>query len=99
MKKMVGNATKSFMDMVVSKELIKSAIKNGKLEVRDNLGTKKVVLVKKIEWGTQAVFTENHPNEGYTPYTAYLVTHHITSLTTMFPQLFTSIKNQGQEFH
>ena len=43
--KMLGNATKNFVDMVVSKELVQSFIKNGLVE--DNSGSKKARSVKK----------------------------------------------------
>ena len=61
---MLGNAT---ADMVVSRELIESSIKNGLVE--DNSGSKKMGSVKKKEGEAQAVHVEFQPN--YAPYPFY----------------------------
>ena len=44
---MLGNATKSFVDMVVFRELIKSNIKSEKVKVGESLGSRKAGLTKK----------------------------------------------------
>ena len=71
--KMMGNATKNFADMVVSRELIESSIKNGLVE--DYSGPKKTRSMKKKEGEAQAVHVGFQPNyaphpfyPGYTPY-------------------------------
>ena len=51
--KMLGNAIKNFADMVVSRELIESSIKNGLVE--DNSSSKKTGSGKKKEGEAQAV--------------------------------------------
>ena len=65
--RMLGNVTKNFADMVVSRELIKSSIKNGLVE--DNLGSKKTGSAKKKEGEAQAVHGEFQLN--YAPYSFY----------------------------
>ena len=65
--RMLGNATKNFADIVVSRELIESSIKNGLVE--DNSGSKKTGSTKKKEGEAQAIHVEFQPN--YTPYPFY----------------------------
>ena len=64
--KMLGNATKNFVDMVVSGEFVESFIKNGLVE--DNSGSKKARSVKK-KGEVQAIHVGFQPN--YAPYPFY----------------------------
>ena len=68
---MVGNANKSFVDMVVSRNLIESTIKGKKLKTEDSLSSKKRGHAKKKEKDTQAVFLGNQLNESYALYSVY----------------------------
>ena len=88
--KMLGNATKNFVNMVVSGELIESSIKNGLVE--DNSSSKKTGRKKKEKlklsmWNFSQTMLLIH----FTP-----VMHHTIHLSTMWPLIPMSINHQNQ---
>ena len=90
--KMLGNATKNFADMVVSREFIESSIKNGLVE--DNSGSKKTGSVKKKEGEAQAVHVEFQPNYApYSFYRGYAPYYHLSTMWPLIP-MFTNHQNQ-----
>ena len=60
--RLMGNTTRNFADMVIFSEMIKNAIKNGKVEMSENYGQMKEVVPRKNEVESQVVFQENQQN-------------------------------------
>ncbi|EOY19365.1 Gag-pro-like protein [Theobroma cacao] len=70
-ERLVGSAIKNFADMVISGEMIETAIKQGKIERGDTANTKKGGTFKKREGEAQAI-TSGQPQGGsYNPYQPY----------------------------
>ncbi|XP_022736187.1 uncharacterized protein LOC111289419 [Durio zibethinus] len=84
-ERLIGNATKNFTDMVISGEIIESAIKNGKLDVGETSGARKSGAPRKKENEAQAVNFVGQQFRGFTPYsvpvyqTHYPSVNHVTS--------------------
>ncbi|XP_022774084.1 uncharacterized protein LOC111316384 [Durio zibethinus] len=69
-KRLVGNTTKNFSDMIISWEMIENAIKSGKIEG----SKKKTVILRKKEHETHAVTHRNPSHHPFVPYNPYPLT-------------------------
>lgn len=71
-ERLVGSATKNFADMVISGEMIETAIKQGKIEGGDMANTRKGGTFKRKEGEAQAITSGQHQGGTYNPYQPYL---------------------------
>ncbi|EOY19441.1 Uncharacterized protein TCM_044564 [Theobroma cacao] len=70
-ERLIGNATKNFTDLVLSGEIIKGAIKSGKIEGHEVANSKKGNTSKKKEGDVQAVAHDNQQAHNFNPYYPY----------------------------
>ncbi|XP_017970376.1 PREDICTED: uncharacterized protein LOC108660637 [Theobroma cacao] len=68
---LIGNATKNFVDLVLSREIIEGAIKSGKIEGHEVASSKRGNTPKKKEGDVQAVAQDSQQAHNFNPYYLY----------------------------
>ncbi|XP_017972497.1 PREDICTED: uncharacterized protein LOC108661122 [Theobroma cacao] len=95
-KRLIGSATKNFADMVISREMIETAIKQGKIEGGDVAHMKKGRTFKKKEREAQAI-TLGQPQGGsynpYQPYPPYPYVNNASQSPYLYPPMPNAFSN------